>query len=117
MLCRGSFFRLSASRVRAKVLGDRMFASESGQTAFHWLTEEVVNYAQQPGQVERLFHQCGDSSGSCQRVLIRPRRYDDNLQQRMDRREPLEGFPAAFYRHVEIEQGNVDSAFLEVLCK
>src|SRR5208282_5588802 len=33
----------------------------------------------------------------------------------MDRREPLEGFPAAFYRHVEIEQGNVEAAFSEVL--
>ena len=66
-------------------------------------------------QVERLFHQCSNSSGSCERVLIRPRRYDDYLQQRMDRREPLEGFPATFYRHVEIEQSNVEAAFAEVL--
>ena len=29
--------------------------------------------------------------------------------------EPLEGFPAAFHRHVEIEQSNVEAAFSEVL--
>ena len=33
----------------------------------------------------------------------------------MDHREPLEGFPTPFYRHVEIEQSDIDVAFPEAL--
>jgi hypothetical protein len=98
-------------RVRAKVSCDRVFASKPGQTVFHWLAEKNVNRAQQPGQVERLFHQCGDSRGSGPQVLIRLRRYDDNLQQRVNRRKPIESLPATFYWHVEIEQSDIEAAF------
>ena len=33
----------------------------------------------------------------------------------LDRLEPLEGFPAAFHRHVDIEQSDIEAAFSEVL--
>lgn len=90
-------------------------AAHPFQAGFRRFRKESAHGLEKSRNVQRLSHQRGGASGHRRPKGIRTGGDNDDRQQRIDGRESLEGIPAAFARHVQVQQRDVYRVFLEAL--